>query len=51
MQSDPEYFYTNLPYAMVLGVTDVWSDKFDDLDTQPPSWWVGTSTYNTFSAV
>lgn len=34
ISEDPEYFYNILPYAQALGVTDVWSDKFENIAIQ-----------------
>jgi uncharacterized membrane protein YgcG len=45
----PETFQENLPYAMVLGVTDSWAEKFSDIYTSPPDWYEGS--YATFSTV
>jgi uncharacterized membrane protein len=39
LEENPSYFYNILPYAIVLGVTDKWSDKFKDLVTAPPTWY------------
>ncbi len=36
MKEDPELYYDILPYAQVLGVSDVWTEKFEGLDLQPP---------------
>lgn len=41
IEDDPEYFYNTLPYAQVLGVTDVWKDKFRKITMEPPSWYDG----------
>lgn len=35
MSLDSEYFYNILPYAQVLGVTNVWIDKFKDIAINP----------------
>ena len=45
----PETFQENLPYAMVLDVTDSWAEKFSDIYTTPPDWYEGS--YTTFSTV
>ena len=45
----PETFQENLPYAMVLGVTEKWAEKFSDIYTTPPEWFVGS--YTSFSTV
>lgn len=43
LQQDPELYYNILPYAQVLGVTDAWTDKFKDLNLNPPSYMYGSS--------
>lgn len=47
----PEYFYHILPYAYVLGVSDVWSRQFEDLATPPPDWYAGGTDYVIFSPI
>lgn len=37
----PEVFEKLLPYAMVLGVVDVWAKEFEGIYTVPPSWYSG----------
>jgi uncharacterized membrane protein len=39
-KDDPTIFGRLLPYAMVLGVADEWADRFADLLTEPPDWYV-----------
>lgn len=39
-KDDPTVFGRMLPYAMVLGVADQWAEKFRDLMTEPPDWYV-----------
>lgn len=46
---DIETFEKYLPYAMALGVTKIWTDKFQDTFTEPPTWYIGTNLIN-FSA-
>lgn len=38
VQDDPNFFYSILPYAYALGVTDVWTKQFDGLALEPPDW-------------
>jgi len=45
-EENPEYFYDILPYAYVLGVSDVWIEKFESIAVEPPSWYYG---YGVFS--
>ena len=42
-EETPEIFYDILPYAYVLGVTDVWSKKFESIAISQPEWYVGTN--------
>lgn len=39
LEKNPNYFYDILPYAIVLGVSDIWADKFKELVTTPPNWY------------
>lgn len=41
LQDNPDYFYTILPYAYVLDISNVWFKKFADLDLSMPSWYLG----------
>jgi uncharacterized membrane protein len=41
-------FQKFLPYAMALGVADIWARKFEGMDMQPPEWYVG-SDWDRFS--
>lgn len=36
---DPQYFYKVLPYAMVFGLSDKWSDLFKDIQLEKPDWY------------
>jgi len=51
IEENPELYYKILPYAQVLGVTDVWEDKFKDLTVVPPDWAVGYSHTDVFDVV
>lgn len=46
----PEIFEKLLPYAMALGVADIWAKEFEGIYTTPPSWYSGASA-GTFNAV
>lgn len=48
-ESNPQYFYTILPYAMVLGLSSKWASHFDGLALEPPQWYRGYA-YSTFRA-
>ncbi len=41
VEENPSYFFDTLPFAFVLGVTDVWAKKFEGLIKEPPSWYHG----------
>jgi len=47
VMEDPEYFYNILPYTYVLGVSNKWMKKFEDIAIQEPNWYYG---YSDFSA-
>lgn len=38
LEENPELYYQILPYAIVLGVSDIWENKFASLTIAPPSW-------------
>ncbi len=44
LQENPELYYEVLPYAQVLGVTDEWEKKFENLTIAPPTWYEGDFT-------
>lgn len=48
-ESKPEIFEKLLPYAMVLGVVNIWAKEFEGIYNTQPSWYSG-SNHNTFSA-
>lgn len=39
---NPEYFYDILPYAYVLGVSDEWINKFENIAVEKPNWYYGS---------
>jgi uncharacterized membrane protein len=50
--SDPkkytDIFETLLPYAMIFGLEKQWAKQFEDIYTQPPTWYEGNiNTFNT----
>lgn len=48
---NPSAFYEILPYAYVLGISDVWASRFEKLIIPQPEWYVSSTHYgNTFSA-
>lgn len=38
LEENPQLYFDILPYAQVLGVTDLWADKFEGITVEPPSW-------------
>lgn len=48
IDSDPNYYYHMLSFAIVLGLEKKWAKKFDSITLEPPNWYVGTHTvWNT----
>lgn len=43
---NPKYYYDILPYAYVLGVSDVFTEKFEGIAIEPPEWYRGTSAFD-----
>lgn len=43
VQQNPNYFYSILPFAYVLGVTNTWAKNFEKIGIQPPPpvWYYG----------
>lgn len=48
LETNPELFYDVLPYAQVMGVSDVWEEKFKTIEIRPPSWYDGDFTLFDF---
>ena len=44
LEDDPQYYYHILPYAQVLGVSDIWEKKFEGLTVAPPAWATGSGS-------
>jgi uncharacterized membrane protein YgcG len=51
VKKNPQYYYNILPYAIVLGVTNVWADKFDGIASKPPRWYRGYRGFTTHSFI
>lgn len=53
LADDPQFYYHILPYAQVLGVTDIWEDKFSGITVEPPEWLAGDmlTTYIEFRMI
>ena len=41
VEEDPDYFYDVLPYCYVLKITEKMKPKFDRIDMDGPSWYLG----------
>jgi len=50
INESPTYVFDVLPYAIVLGVSDEWSKKFEAITTEAPGWYTPYGM-RTFSAV
>lgn len=46
VMKNPEYFYETLPYAYVLGVSDKWMKKFEDIALKAPTWYDRHSSFS-----
>jgi uncharacterized membrane protein YgcG len=51
VKKNPQYYYKILPYAIVLGVTNVWADKFEGIASKPPRWYKGYRGFSTHSFI
>ena len=50
-QDDPSAFFSILPYAYVLGVSDVWVKKFETIAVTAPSWYQGYDSTGVFTTM
>lgn len=41
VEENPSYFYNILPYAYVMGLTDKWAKKFENIPIVQPGWYYG----------
>ncbi|MDE6373000.1 MAG: DUF2207 domain-containing protein [Clostridia bacterium] len=51
LNENPELYYKVLPYAIVLGVSDIWANKFAALTIAPPSWCTNSYRNGVFNAM
>jgi hypothetical protein len=49
-EKKPEVFEKLLPYAMVLGIANIWAKEFEGIYSTPPSWYSGPNN-GVFNAV
>ncbi len=47
VHDNPKYFYNILPFAYVLGVSDKWVNKFENIAIEPPEWYSGHGAFTT----
>lgn len=47
VEENPLYFYDILPYTYVLGISNKWIKKFEDIALMPPSWYENGNYYDT----
>ena len=46
IESDPDFYYRTLSYAVVLGLEDTWAEKFKDIPLQQPVWMTGPTVFD-----
>ncbi len=46
VSQDPNYFYSIIPYAYVLGVSKKWMRQFEDIAIATPSWYVSDEPFS-----
>lgn len=51
VEENPQYFYSTLPFAMVLGVTDKWAKRFESITMEPPSWYYSSAYTGNFNTI
>lgn len=49
VMQDPSYFYTILPYAYVLGISEQWMNRFDSISFEAPDWYDGELAFDIIS--
>ena len=49
VMDNPTYFYDILPYTYVLGVSNKWIKKFEDISLTPPDWYSGSDSFTAAS--
>ncbi|MBP5552164.1 MAG: DUF2207 domain-containing protein [Spirochaetales bacterium] len=48
IDSDPDFYYKVLSFAVVLGLEDKWAKKFKDIPLQQPTWITGATAVDAF---
>lgn len=49
VMEDPSYFFHILPYTYVLGISDLWIEKFETIALRAPDWYRGSSDFHAAS--
>ncbi len=49
VMKNPEYFYNILPYTYVLGISNKWMKKFEDIALEAPNWYYGYTDFNNYT--
>ena len=48
IESDPDFYYRILSFAIVLGLENKWAKKFDGMIVQEPTWFTGLSPFDIY---
>ena len=48
IDSDPDFYYKVLGYAVVLGLEEKWAKKFKDIPLQQPEWLTGATALDAY---
>ena len=48
IESDPDFYYKVLSYAIVLGLEEKWAKKFDGMIVGQPAWFTGLSPFDVY---
>ena len=46
VEQSPDYFYNILPFTYVLGISDVWIKKFENIAIKQPDWYSGSDVFS-----
>lgn len=50
-EEDPAYFFNIMPYAYVMGLSDTWAKKFENIQLKTPSYYTGYNGNTVFTAL
>lgn len=51
VEQDPAYFFNIMPYAYVMGLSDTWAKKFENIRLKTPSYYTGYNGNTVFTAL